>query len=231
MNYIKWKEQDSRYINGLVICELPPISKPQMRIRETLIDGVDGSVIEELGYAPYDKPLAIGLTQKADIDEVINFFSGTGEVVFSNEPDKYYKAHIVNQIDYARLVRFKTATVVFRVQPFKYKASEQPITIPTSQGVYNVENWGNKTSKPLIHITGTGTVECTVNGNIMFSYTFPDNETEVYIDSEMQDAYLDSVLKNRNMVGEFPILQIGANEITFTGTVTEVEILARSRWL
>ncbi len=231
MNYIKWREQDSRYINGLVICELPPITKPQMRIAETLVDGVDGSVIEELGYAPYDRPLVIGLTQKANIDEVVKFFSGKGEVVFSNEPDKYYKAHIVNQIDYARLVRFRTATVMFRVQPYKYQLNEQPTTIPISDNKYIVQNWGNEISKPLIRIAGTGSVECSVNGDKVFKYTFSANDTEVYIDSELQDAYVGSVLKNRNMVGEFPILQVGVNEISFTGTVTEVEILARSRWL
>ena len=230
MNYIIFKGQDSRNIKGLVICELPPISKPQMRVAETVIDGVDGSRIEELGYASYDKALAIGITPQADINEVIKFFSGTGDVVFSNEPDKYYKATIINQVDYARLVRFRTATVTFRVQPFKYMLNEKPTTTSTG-GVYNVENKGSETSKPLIHIIGTGTVECTVNGNTLFSYTFPDGDTEVYIDSELQDAYVGSVLKNRNMVGEFPLLQAGANEITFTGTVSAVEILARSRWL
>ena len=231
MNYIKWKEQDSRYINGLVICELPPIVKPQMRIAETVIDGVDGSLIEELGYATYDKPLLIGLTQNANVDAIIKFFSGKGDVTFSNEPDKYYKASIVSQIDYARLVRFKTATVVFRVQPYKYKLDELPVTISTSANVYNVENWGTETSKPLIHLEGSGTVECRVNGNSAFSYTFPSGDTEVYIDSELQDAYVGPVLKNRNMVGEFPILNSGDNEISFTGTLTSVEITARSRWI
>jgi phage-related protein len=231
MNYIKWKEQDSRYINGIVICELPPIIKPQMRVAETVIDGVDGSLIEELGYATYDKPLLIGLTQNANIDAIIKFFSGKGDVTFSNEPDKYYKASIVNQVDYARLVRFKTATVTFRVQPFKYKLDELPVTISTSENVYNVENWGTETSKPLIRLEGSGTVECRVNGNSAFSYTFPSNDTEVYIDSELQDAYVGPVLKNRNMVGEFPILNSGDNEISFTGTLTSVEITARSRWI
>lgn len=230
MNYLIWQGRDSRYIKGLVISELPPISKPQMRVAETVIDGVDGSFIEELGYASYDKPLLIGITPQADVNEVIKFFSGQGNVVFSNEPDKYYKAHIINQIDYTRLVRFRTATVTFRVQPYKYKLNEAQVTTSTG-GVYSVENWGSETSKPLIHITGVGTVECTVNGNTLFSYTFPENDTEVYIDSELQDAYVGSVLKNRNMVGEFPLLQTGANKISFTGTVTAVEILARSRWL
>lgn len=230
MNYIKFKEQDSRYIDGLVICELPPITKPPMRFTETAIDGIDGSVIEEVGYQTYDKMLTIGITPKAKIDDVIKFFSGKGDIIFSNEPDKCYKGIIVNQIDYIRLVRFRTATVTFRVQPFKYKYEEIPVDNDVD-GVFYVENWGNTTSKPLIRLSGSGTVVCYVNGNSVFSYTFPANDTDVYIDSEVQDAYLGDVLKNRSMMGEFPILQSGINEITFTGTVNDAEILARSRWI
>ena len=124
MNYLIWKDINSKDIKGLLISELPPITKPNMRVQETQIDGVDGSIIEELGYETYDKQIIIGLTRDFDIDEVIKYFSGEGNVVFSNEPDKYYKARIISQIDYTRLLRFRTATVTFRVQPFKYEANE-----------------------------------------------------------------------------------------------------------
>ena len=127
MNYIIWKDKDSRNITGLLISELPPISKPKMRVQETVIDGVDGSLIEELGYESYDKTLQIGLTKGFDIDEVIKYFSGEGNIVFSNEPDKFYKARIIEQIDYERLLRFRTASIKFRVQPFKYEYQEETI--------------------------------------------------------------------------------------------------------
>ena len=51
--------------------------------------------------------------------------------------------------------------------------------MPTSENVYSVENWGTETSKPLIHLTGEGTIACDVNGNTVFKYTFPKNDTEV----------------------------------------------------
>lgn len=125
MNKIIWKDIDSSTIKGLLICELPPITKPKMRVQETAIDGVDGSIIEELGYETYDKSIRIGLTRNFDIDEVIKYFTGEGNVVFSNEPNKYYKAKIIEQIDYTRLLRFREATVTFRVQPFKYEYQEE----------------------------------------------------------------------------------------------------------
>ena len=70
-----------------------------------------------------------------------------------------------------------------------------------------------------------------VNGNKFFSYTFTDGEDTVVIDSQKQDAYLGSTLKNRNMSGEFPIFEIGENIITWEGTISNIEISSKSRWL
>jgi predicted phage tail component-like protein len=231
MNYLIWRGQDSRYIKGLVISELPPITKPNMRVQETVIDGVDGSIIEELGYESYDKAIFIGLTQNADINEILEYFTGDGEVVFSNEKDKYYKAKIIGQIDYARLVRFKTATVVFRVQPFKYDYLEETAILQIGETQLTVENIGNYFSKPIIEIRGSGMVELAVNGNKLFRYTFPDTDDTVVIDSQKQDAYLGANLKNRNMSGEFPILEVGTNTITWEGDILSLSISSKSRWL
>lgn len=228
MNKIIWKGVDSSTIEGLMICELPPITKPKMRVQETTIDGVDGSIIEELGYESYDKSLKIGLTYNFDVDKIIKYFTGEGQVVFSNESDKYYNAKIIDQIDYERLLRFKEATVKFRVQPFKYKLNESTTTLTQSGKVINT---GLEYSKPIMKITGSGTVEILVNGLVIFTYTFPENETEVIIDSEKEDAYLGTALKNRNMTGEFPRLLDGENTISWSGNVTSIVVEPKSRWL
>ena len=132
MNYIIWKGVKSTEIKGLMICELPPITKPNMRVQETIVDGRDGSVIEELGYESYDKPLLIGLHGDYDINEVIKYFTGEGDIVFSNEPDKVYKGKIFAKIDYNRLLRYRQATISFRVQPFKYALNEDAIETETA---------------------------------------------------------------------------------------------------
>ena len=231
MNYVIFNGIDSRLIKGLMICQLPPITKPKLRVLETVIDGVDGSIIEELGYEAYDKEIEIGLTYNYDIDEIIEYFNGEGNIVFSNEPNKYYKVKIIEQIDYERLLRFRTAKVKFRVQPFKYLYEEtyQKFTNPT--GTLIALNEGNLNSKPLIKIVGSGIIEFKLEGTTIFNYIFPAGESEVIIDSEKQDAYLGSVLKNRNMIGEFPIFKKGKNVITLSGAVTELTVTANSRWL
>ena len=231
MNHIIWNGKDSREIKGLLICELPPITKPKIRIKETVIDGVDGSIIEELGYESYEKLIAIGLRSGADIDEIIEYFTGNGTIIFSNEPNKYYKASIIKNIDYARLSRYRVAKVAFWCQPFKYDNTETEIYNLGNSPEMTVANIGNHTSKPLITIKGTGTVVLSVNGNQVCQYTFPDGEDAVILDSEKQDAYLGNVLKNRNMVGDFPILEKGTNVISWSGAVERISVKRYSRWL
>lgn len=229
MNYIIFKGVQSTEIDGLLISELPPITKPEMRIEETIIDGKDGSQYEELGYAPYEKPVSIGLRGNFSIDKVMKYLSGEGEVVFSNEPDKVYIAKIFNRIDYTRLLRFRQATIPFIVQPYKYKRFEAVKSIETTPA--EIFNEGLEPSKPIMILKGNGTVSISINGGYVFEYTFPTNETEVVIDSEKEDAYLNDELKNRNMNGEFPILQPGTNKIEWTGNIESIDVQPRSRWL
>ena len=231
MNYIIWNGKDSREINGLLISELPPITKPQMRVKETIIEGLDGSIIEELGYESYDKPITIGLKIGADIDEIIEYFTGSGEVIFSNEANKYYRATIINGIDYTRLSRYRVAKVTFRVQPFKFENDEVEIYNVGNGQELTVTNVGNYFSKPLITIKGTGTVVLSLNGNTICNYTFPEGENTVMLDSEAQDAYLGEDLKNRYMLGDFPALPKGTNTISWSGTVERISVKRYSRWL
>ena len=128
MNYVILNGVKSTTIQGLLIQSLPPISKPLMRTSVEEIDGRDGDIVTKLGYSAYNKQMSIGLFGDFDVDEVIQFFSTEGTVIFSNEPDKYYKYQIIEQIDFERLLRFRTATVTFHVQPFKYSAVDDVFT-------------------------------------------------------------------------------------------------------
>lgn len=125
MNYIILNGVKSTAVRGLLIQSLPPITKPQIRTSVEEIDGRDGDIVTKLGYSAYDKELTIGLYGDYNVDDAIEYFDSEGDVVFSNEPDKYYKYQIIEQIDFERLIRFKTATVKMHVQPFKYDAVDR----------------------------------------------------------------------------------------------------------
>ena len=74
MNYILWNNKDSRDVKGLLISELPAISKPNMRAKETVIDGVDGLIhISQIAQTRIAKPadvLEIGQTVDARILDI-----------------------------------------------------------------------------------------------------------------------------------------------------------------
>lgn len=229
-NYIIWNGRDSRDLEGLIICELPPITKPKMRIETTEIDGKDGDILENIGYSSYAKTLKIGLTKDYDINEIIEYFTGKGEVVFSNEPDKYYVCEIFDEINFERLVRFKTADVNFHTQPFKYLLNEQPITLEINDETeLEVTNAGLQVSKPIITLFGDGIVTISINDHAIFEINIDDEF--VVIDSEKEEAYKGNILKNRSMVGKFPTLNSGSNIITWVGNLERIEVLPKSRWL
>lgn len=129
INYIELNGEKSTNVKGLIIQALPPITKPKVRTSIEEIDGRDGDIVTMLGYAAYDKEVSVGLHGDFDIDDAIAFFDSEGEAVFGNEPDKYYRYQILEQIDFERLVRFRTAKVKMHVQPFKYDAVDRTFDI------------------------------------------------------------------------------------------------------
>ena len=234
-NYIELNGKSSAEINGLLIQELPPISKPKMRTQVEEIDGRAGDIITQLGFKAYDKTIEIGLYGDFDLDDVISYFNSSGQVVFSNEPDKYYNYQILDQIDYERLIRFRTAKVKMHVQPFKYSAVENILKFTSfTEDEITVINNGNYISKPIITITGSGTINLSLNGYQIFVIDMGDNE-EIVIDTNLMEAYnpTNQVLLNRSVTGNYDnfSLNVGTNKISWSGTISEIDIENYSRWI
>lgn len=119
-----FKNINSEDITGLIICSEPPISSSAIRTKETVIDGRDGAIVEKLGYKTRVKNVEIGLKKDADINKILSYFSGEGDLTFNNESDKVYKAAIYEQVNLERLLRLRKGTVSFYCQPFKYKKND-----------------------------------------------------------------------------------------------------------
>lgn len=166
MNYITLNGVRNTNVKGLMIQSLPPITKPQMRTSVETIDGMDGDIVTKLGYSAYDKELEIGLYGDYDIDDVISYFSSEGDVTFSNEPDKYYRYQIIEQIDYERLIRFRTAKVKMHVQPFKYDVVDRELII--SNQLIEFEPWNSTKYGVTLVTNGTISVNGTANDNVEF---------------------------------------------------------------
>lgn len=222
----------SDLIEGLLISELPPIKKPQMRVQIEEIDGRDGAIVTELGYSAYTKEMIIGLHGSYDIDQILRYFNSKGKVIFSNEPDKVYDYLITDQIDYVRLSHFRTATVNFYVQPFKHSAVEAEQTFTGSEA--EVINSGNIESKPVITLTGTGTVTLSLNGSAILAVALGSTEQSIIIDAEEMNAYWGDAFLNRIVAGDYDdlTLPVGKNVLSWTGgSVSSFKIDKYSRWI
>lgn len=232
-NYVIINGVNSSTKKGLAIKELPPITKPLMRTNIETIDGRDGDVITKLGYSAYDKEMEIGLYGNYDINSIISFFSQSGTIVFSNEPDKYYYFEILDQIDYQRIIKFGSATIVFHCQPFKYKLNETAISL--SVGDNTVTNAGNIYAKPTLTITGSGTIEVSLGETQIFSIDLDQNGETIVIDTSLLEAYnpTDNSLMNRQVMGDYDVfkLESGDNIVALSGTITTASISNYSRWL
>lgn len=234
-NFVILNGQSSKDITGLIISSLPPITKPLMRTNIETIDGRDGDIVTKLGYSAYDKTIKIGLYGDFDIDDVITFFNSEGKVIFSNEQDKYYNYQILDQIDYERLLRFKTADITLHCQPFKYSSVEGVKTFTiTNETSINIRNNGNYISKPIITITGTGTINLSLNNHQIFIIDLSE-DTQITIDTNLMDAYNPNTqaLMNRVVTGDYDkfALNVGTNTISWTGTISQIDIKNFSRWL
>ena len=233
-DYIIINRKKSTLVNGLIITSLPPITKPKMRYNAEEIDGVDGDVINKLGYGAYDKTFEIGLSYNYKVDDVIEYFNTQGQITFSNEPDKYYNFTTLNQIDFEKLLRFKKAKITIHVQPFKYSNIESTKIFTFTEESQNliVRNNGNIYSKPVITLFGSGTINLSLNGLEVFIINLNGS---MVLDTQSQNAYDPNtkVFLNRYVTGDFKnlYLQVGANTISWTGNITKVEIDYCSRWI
>ena len=237
-NYIILNNQNSNEITGLLIQTLSPISQPKIRTNIEEIDGRDGDIITKLGYSAYNKEISIGLYGDYDVDQVIAYFTNnqSGQVTFSNEEDKYYNYEILEQIDFERLIRYKTADVTFHIQPFKYSNIEtaKSFTITTQTSI-NIRNNGNYISKPVITITGSGTINLSLNNEQLFVIDLGETSTQITLDIANMNAYnpTTNVFMNRSVTGDYNNfnLLVGKNTISWTGTITQIQIENYSRWI
>ena len=234
-DWFEWNgEKCTEY--GIHVTEQPPITIPQQRVSQVTVPGRPGSLNILEGDDVFDDIVLSAtcfISDPARIPEIAAWLKGSGTVTFANRQGGYYKAWIANQIPFEKILRGNphcSFAVNFRCYPFWYVAEEQTYTL-TEIGTF-ITNPGSVYAEPVITITGSGEITLMVDQTII---ELADVDGEITIDSVLQEAYvvggLISALANEKMSGEFPVLKPGANAISWTGTVTSVEVAVRWRYL
>ena len=216
---------------GFALVGRPNIPSANKRYESTEVEGRDGSLTRFLGYEDLKFSLNFNILFQSDIKqklrEIKGMFAQASTLSFDDGPNFYYK---IKQDQISETESVIKASGVFSVdfvaEPFEYQK--------TSSAAYTTKpiiltNQATAEALPLIKVTGTGTVVLNVNGT---GITLTGLTSSIVLDSELQEAYTGLTTNmNSSMNGEFPILRTGNNTITWTGTVTKVEIDPKWRWI
>lgn len=136
-------------------------------------------------------------------------------------PDEYRLAMFKSGLDVTTTPRNLAGAfeVVFDCKPQRFlKIGEQLTAYASGSVLYNPTHFD---ALPLIVCSGNGTI--TLNGTAI---TISGNAGQIYIDCDIQDAYLGTTNKNSKISQAFPKLSPGDNTLTYSG-VTGVKIMPR----
>ena len=214
---------------GVIVKNQTRYIKPKRRTTSYYVDGQDGvNIVEGYGYDAYILSFNITLTDPTKFDQIYALLDGDVILETSDDVGKFRYAKVLEDLEYNPVALWKETTVEFLIyKPFRYVKTESNVTL-VAPG--NVTNAGTVNSLPLLKLTGTGTVVITIGGR---SFTYVFDTPSVFIDSDSQEAYylVPTTRKTNKMTGAFPYLTPGVNAVSWTGTVTELIITPRSRYL
>lgn len=218
---------------GMVVAEAPTFERPTRKATTYTVPGRNGAVIFQQDawddvVRSYEVWLANSkeqnLVETVDAFEAwLNSLKGYQRLEDSFEPEVFRLAYFNGGINFSNeVMQAGKATLSFTCRPERfYKSGEQEITVTNGSKLYNRTRF---TSKPLIHIEGSGTVTVAIGGNTI-SATLTDY---INIDCETMNAYrLAAENKNADISGSFPVIPSGVQTVGITGTTTKVTIVPR----
>lgn len=219
---------------GIVISKRPNLPSPKRRVHYMDIPGRHGRVqYDDKTYEDITIVVECGLKDTENLVERLDtikawlFNAEESDLIFSFGEDKKYIAQVVNAIDFTQVYKYTSSfPVIFNCQPFKYAVENEVITLnETGAAVYNP---GSLESEPVITVYGSGDIILSINGKSINLNSISGNIT---IDSVIQDAYSGSSNLNNQMTGDFPVFKVGANVISWSGSVSYVVIKPNWRYL
>lgn len=229
---ISWAGKSSDAL-GVVVEHYPVRVIPERSITETQIAGRNGALIQYDGnwdnytqeYEVYISAERTGLVRAARaVAEWLSSPIGYQRLEDSYEPDVFRMAYYEGGQDIESILnRFGRATIEFVCKPQRFLKSGEVAKTFTAGGT--LTNITQMIALPLITVNGNGEGAVTINDT-----TVSISEINGYtvLDCELMDAYKGS--ENRNpyiSAVDFPSLKAGANDISFSGGVTSLEIIPR----
>lgn len=219
----------------MVIAEAPSFERPTRKQDVYTVPGKNGAIIyqqdawndvsrEYKVWIAEDRAQGRDLVTKIDAFEAwLNSCKGYQRLEDSFEPETYRLAYYSGGDSFTnKLTQYGEATLKFTCRPERFlKDGERPVTVVNGDKINNPTKF---TSKPLIHIEGSGTVTFSIGGQTI-SATLTDY---INIDCETMNAYrLSAENMNDKISGTFPTIAPDTNTIGITGSVSLATITTR----
>ncbi len=219
---------------GVRLLSLPVRYHPAERGEFLRVPGRNGSLwAGEDAFDDVTVRVQCQTTDDADMATVSAWLCGAGELRFSDDPERFYRARVTKEFSRsAAMNRFvnQTFTVTFDCQPFLYHREVADIILTASPAT--VTNPGTHKSAPRLTIEGTGDAVLTIGTQIV---EVTDLAGGVIVDAELCECFdlTETALRNDRvtlMDDRFPVLHPGANIISWTGDgVTKITVTPRWR--
>lgn len=218
---------------GMVVAEAPTFERPSRKQTVYTIPGRNGSIVmQDDAWSDVTRSYRVWLADSPDKDLVetvnaieawLNSQNGYQRLEDSFEPDIFRLGYYSGGDNVSNnFMQYGETTIRFTCRPERFlKEGEHEINLTSSSQIYNPTRF---TSKPLIHIEGSGTVTISINGTVMQA-TITDY---INIDTESMNAYrLPAENMNNKITGTFPTIAPEKNTVSITGTFSKASIIPR----
>lgn len=216
---------------GIVVEKMPSIVIPSNTFKE--IDIPDAEVktsvsgrLEGFTYAFECRLNEVNPSKYREIAKWLRNEEGNDKLIRSDEDDKYYRAKVINNIPFDKVIKKYTRFIVyFECEPYAYSNTEEIITLTNKSNI--LLNPGIYESRPYMKLYGNGQLQIRVNG---VDITLNSVVGYIEIDSSIFECFKDNELTNEKMYGQYPSLKVGENTIELIANATKIEINPRWRY-
>lgn len=221
---------------GIQVEHPPKYIMPERDYEQVSVPGRNGDLFLDKGsYKNYDQPYDIAIadhdiyydTLMVRVSKWLHPKPGYCRLEDSYFPDVYRMAMFNSGVDFENIMSHGgRATISFNCKPQKFLKIGEKSILYTSAGV--IKNPTAEKAKPLLTVKGgTGSGKLQIGEYVV---SFSNLRNNIILDCELQDAYWGTTNRNADVslsaLG-FPAIVSGDNIISFSGSVTSVEVLPR----
>lgn len=192
----------------------------ELTYRYEVLDSSTDYIEHTDNFKPYNRKMEFHIIDKTRKDEIFQWLKGYGILRTAIDKIGFFKASVVSALDVEDNIGLDKFKVDFLINPPFMFLDSGLIPITVTSGA-KINNPGTHTAEPQIKIVGTGDINLTVNGKV---FKITGLVSDIIIDSELQHSYNGTSDLDGKVLGEYPILNLGENTISWSGNVTKLEI-------